>query len=199
MNVSKHVEPLRIEIRAVTPTNDAPWFLLRTAKTKTQAKDLIKREAISADFETQVVANETITAVEPEPKDTEATALLLQQLNEENLGLKRDLNAAQEKLKEFVKPAPVVPDPNAGKIPVPFEVGQHVRDVHTGTIVRVSALESKFRSGKPRAGFEWINPLKKPGEKDATGFCPPDAFACYVPAKKNEIPDAPASDATANA
>ncbi len=79
-------------------------------------------------------------------------------------------------------------DAIVGSTPLPFGVGDTLRDVHTGVAVRVTAINGAYKSGKPRAGFAWENLSTQPGDKDHTGFCPLESVGCFEKVAKNAKP-----------
>lgn len=190
MNAKNFVPPFRLEIREKTPA-DAPWSVFDTAQTEAQAADKLKRHRIAETCETRVVPNETITiaaAVAPVAQDTAATRQILEQIQTENLALRRETNSANEQLAKFKKmPTPLPPiDALTGETPLPFGVGDWLRDVHTGVAVRVTELNPKSKMGNRRPGFAWENLSTQPGERDHTGWCPLISVGCFVKIKEGD-------------
>lgn len=191
MNAKNFVPPLRLEIRDKSAANDASWFAFDTAQTEAQAADKLKRHRVVDTCETRLVPNETVSlaaAAQPVIQDTAATRQLLEQIQTENLALRREANSAKEQLAEFKKmptPAPEI-DALAGLTPLPFNVGDWMRDIHTGVAVRVTELNPKSKMGNPRAGFAWENLSTKPGDKDHTGWCPLASVGCFVKIKEGD-------------
>lgn len=200
MNAKNFVPPLRLEIRDKTPA-DAPWSMFDTAQTESQATDKIKRQKISDTCETRVVDNAPFSApmaTETIVKDTPATIQLIEQIQTDNLALRRETNSARAELAKFKKmptnPLPpvsavVVPpqiDAIVGETPLPFGVGDLLRDIHTGVAVRVTELNPKSKMGNRRPGFAWENLTTKPGDKDHTGWVPLASVGCFVQIKEGD-------------
>ncbi len=105
----------------------------------------------------------------------------------------KKIAAAQaEKLAEEVArntPPPKV-DAIVGSTPLPFAPGDTLRDVHTGTAVRVTAINGTYRSGAPRAGFAWETVATKEGKPESTGFCPLQSIGCFAKAADDAKPQA---------
>ncbi len=196
MSTQFSLPPLRIEVRA-TPTPGAeataPWNFLDFAQTEDQANSKIKRAKLPEDWESRIVPNEPIGAAAPaaEPQDTPATRQLLEGINSEKLTLQRQLNEANNELAKFRK-APEAPkvDAIAGETPLPFKIGDWLRDIHTGVAIKVTEFNPKHTwgpaKGQVRPGFAWENMSTKPGEKDHTGFCPLASIGCFVPIKEGD-------------
>jgi hypothetical protein len=213
MSTQFSLPPLRIEVRAVpTPGAEAtsPWNFLDVAQTQDQADSKIKRAKLPTDWESRTVANEPIGAAPAaaEPQDTPETRQLLETINAEKLTLQRQLNAAQNQVARMLKysldePAlrrkfglenaafekPAV-DALAGETPLPFGVGDWMRDIHTGVAIKVTELNPKHTHGPARGevrpGFAWENLSTQPGDKDHTGFCPLGSIGCFVKIKEGD-------------
>ncbi len=182
------------------------------AQTQDQAASKIKRAKLPDDWESRIVSNEAIGAPAPaaEPQDTEATRQLLEGINAEKLTLQRQLNAANNELAKLrtgravaapaTSAAPTV-DALAGESPLPFGVGDWMRDIHTGVAIKVTELNPKHTwgpaKGEVRPGFAWENLSTKPGDKDHTGFCPLASIGCFLKIKEGDPvkiePSAPVS------
>lgn len=187
MSAPNLVPPLRIEIRGIAADGDLPWFVLDTAQTAAQAKNKIHLLRLSAQVQTRIIPNESIADVAPVVLDSPETKSFIEQTGGEMLTLRRELQIAQSELSKMKqeKAAVVKMDALAGETPLPFGAGDFMRDVHTGVMVRVIAINPAHpRTGNPRAGFSWENMTNKPGDPDHTGFCPLGSVGCYTKASE---------------
>lgn len=190
MNAASYIRPLRLEIRDKTATNDAPWSVFDLADTQAQAEDKLVRARVSAQCEARILPNAELAAeLEPIVQDTPGTLQLLEQIQTENMALRRDLNSTRAELANFrkEKAAAAAPlDALAGETPLPFGVGDVMRDIYTGVAVRVTELNPKSKMGNPRPGFAWVNLTTKEGDKDHTGWCPLASVGCFVKIKEGD-------------
>lgn len=192
MSLENFLSKLRIEIR-IKPTPGAedsvPWSVLDLAETPEQAAGKLKRARLGEEIESRVLANEPIDSL-PSTDTTERDSLLatLEQQAREMMDLKRKLNVAEIELAKF-RTKPVEPvDAIADVAPLPFEVGDKLRDIHTNAVVTVLALNKKLRPDLPGGEFNLEEPsmwIDCPGftweTADEIDFCPLVSVGCYVP------------------
>lgn len=187
MHSKLFVAPIRIEI---SDTETGPWLVLDTAQTEAQAQDKLRRHKISAVLETRIVPNDPLVSDVPvSVVDTAETKRLIEEYGIENQTLRREnvaLRLENEKISAMKNPpAPI--DALVGATAAPFQVGQTLRDVHTGVAVRVThADEPHWQIGNKARGFKWINLTTKEGDKDHTGFCPFESAGCFAVIKDSD-------------
>ncbi len=183
MSASKIAPPIRIEIRDKIAVGSAPWLALDLAHTEEQATRKIHSARLGDSYETRAVLNLPLD-LPPPPSVTESAEdkHLISRLTSQNMALLRENSALALRLAAFEpKPAPVV-DAVTGPTPLPFSVGDYLRDVFTRGIVRVTELNPLGKDGKtPRPGFAWENPSAEPGSANFKGFCGLASVGCYGP------------------
>lgn len=192
MNSHSLVPPFRVEIRE-RPTRGAEdsvlWNVFDTAATATQGEDKIKRARFPQEIQARVAENVPIDfAPAPVVADSAEASKLIEQLGAENLAQRREIISLKQKISEHAdaQPAAAAPEEIAA---LPFALGDELRDVHTGAVVRVAEINPLHMTGegmKPRVGFVWVNDAVAETDPTHTGFCPLASAGCFVKADATE-------------
>ncbi len=170
----------RVEI-SVADLADAPWYLYFLGATEAQCTAKIAREKLtSLRIASRVVHNETITAPEPTNEVPAEFKLVLHDVQNENLNLRAENMRLKAAARIAAMPVTKV-DALAGLSPLPFEVGQIVRDNFTGNTVRVVALNpaSPKKPDVPRSGFGWEILTGRTADPQSFGFVPLQSVGCF--------------------
>lgn len=170
----------RVEI-SVAALADAPWYIYFLGSTEAQCTAKIAREKLtSLGIANRVVPNETITSPEPTNEVPAEFKLVMHDVQNENISLRAENLRLKEQKRVALLPLPKI-DAIAGLSPLPFEVGQIVRDNFTGATVRVVALNpaSPKKPDVPRPGFGWELPGGRTDDPQSFGFVPLQSVGCF--------------------
>lgn len=193
--------PFRIESRPIEENLKLDWTIFGVANTELQAKTKVDSlREIHPDFDFRAVEN--IWNKETAAEEMAATLARLSEFHREVVAqcgaddvdyladridyaaaaelkitsLQTRLAAAREKilLLSGSSASPVVIGPEAK-----LSVGDILEDIHSGAIVRVTAVGPHASKGN---GFDWIR-----DDETEVGHCPSASVSCFVPVKKKEL------------
>jgi len=181
MDLSKLVPLHRIEVRRAGSKKSEPWIVAELAHTDAQLAVKLGFWKKQEDIETRTVDNFSVAAdpvvalkpaaapapvVEPVAPPVVVTSSPGLTITMSKKNSPAPVVATAPAV--VATPVPGSPETVTGATPLPFGVGDFVRDVHTGVKVRVTAINPDGR-----AGFSWEKTTPRvEGDADHTGFCP---------------------------
>lgn len=182
MDLSKLVPQHRIEIRRAGSAKREPWIVAELAHTAEHLAVKLGFWKGQPDIEFRTV-NNFLTAAEPVVAAVAAIVQPAEPMTKKTAApVVATTPAVATAPAVIVTPVAGSPEAVTGATPLPFNVGDFVRDVHTGVKVRVTGINPDGR-----AGFSWEKTAERvEGDADHTGFCPLASVGAFAPAKESE-------------